>query len=114
MLTGHRFDPSNEVLDVYLLPFGAVLKEEVLVDVADAKLGQHLSQVWKLDELVFLPLATNVATRLEPGPEDLLVPQKFGTDEWQHSPVSLLECSIGSSQMVKPGVEIDDSLVLLV
>ena len=85
-----------------------------MIDITHTKLGQHLPQVGELDELLLLPLTTDVATRLKPGPKDLLVLEELGADEWQNSHIGFLECSVCSSQMMKPRVEVDDRLVLLV
>ena len=51
---------------------------------------------------------------LELGPEVFHVLKEFGANQWQYSLIGLLECGLGSSQMMEPGLEVDDGLGVLI
>ena len=64
-----------------LIPFRKGFDEHILVDVADAKFGEDGAEVGDLDVLLLLPSASDSTTRLEPGPEDPVVPEELGADQ---------------------------------
>ena len=107
-------DPSDQVLDVHPVSPGKLLEELVLVDRAHAKLGQHLPQVSKLDELLLVPRASALTALPKPRPEDRLISEELGADQRQHPLVGHLEGSFGSSQVMEPCIEVDDCRVFLV
>ena len=85
---------SEQVLDVNLNAFrDELVQEHSLIDVVDAKLLEHSSQVSHIDELLFLALLLQKSDCIDNGSQEHLVLQQLGTDCGQNLLPRLIEGS---------------------
>ena len=91
-----------------------LIDKDILVEVVNAELEEHLSQISDIYDLFVLTSSLQVGCTLGIGSEHVLIPEELRADHWQYVLTRLVEGGLHASQVMQPGIQEDDSLILLV